>query len=88
VNRFVALVAVSLAFAVGASMAQAQQRNASPDRERVRQACAADIQRLCAGVQPGGGQLVRCIREHRSELSPACQEALAAARAARSTQSR
>lgn len=34
--------------------------------------CARDVQRLCYGVQPGGGRLVRCLLSHGGKLSPAC----------------
>jgi hypothetical protein len=44
-------------------------------------ACAPDIQKLCKGVQPGGGRIVQCLREHESELSQACK-AVVTARAA------
>jgi len=36
--------------------------------------CAADVQKLCAGVQPGGGRIRDCIRQHESELSEACKK--------------
>ena len=40
--------------------------------------CAADVARLCGGVQPGGRAIVRCLKAHESELSPACQARRAA----------
>ena len=64
-----------------ASVGLAQQ--APPAPTAVRQACQADIQKLCAGVQPGGGRIRECILQHRDELSPPCREALASARAHR-----
>lgn len=76
------LAAIVAAFAF-ASLAQAQQQSAPPNMEKVRQACGADIQRLCAGIQSGGGRLMQCMRGHQSELSPECQTALASARSAR-----
>jgi len=50
---------------------QARQRIA-----QLREACAGDVQNLCAGVQPGRGGIARCLREHESELSGQCREAV------------
>lgn len=41
-------------------------------RQAVRQLCAADAGKHCGHLQPGQGRVVRCLREHRAELSPAC----------------
>lgn len=38
--------------------------------------CREDQERLCAGVRPGEGRIVRCLRERSSELSPECRQAL------------
>jgi len=46
---------------------------ASPDA--LRAACTADAQRLCAGVQPGGGRIVACLKEHKDSLSDQCKQA-------------
>ena len=42
----------------------------------VRQACSADLQQHCAGVQPGGGRLRACVAEHFSSFSDPCKQAL------------
>jgi peptide subunit release factor 1 (eRF1) len=34
--------------------------------------CADDIAKLCKDVNPGGGRLANCLKEHEKELSPAC----------------
>jgi hypothetical protein len=47
---------------------------------RIRAACGRDFQRLCRGVQPGGGRVVQCLLAHRGALSPACSADLAAAK--------
>ena len=36
--------------------------------------CAADVERLCKGVQPEEGRVARCMKEHENELSPGCKE--------------
>jgi hypothetical protein len=43
----------------------------------VRAACQSDIRALCGAVQPGGGRIRDCMREHRTELSAACKIAIA-----------
>jgi len=42
--------------------------------------CAQDAARLCKGVQPGGGRVAKCMKEHEKELSPACRENAAKAK--------
>ncbi len=43
----------------------------------VRAACQGDIQTLCGSLQPGGGRIRDCMREHRAELSATCKIAIA-----------
>jgi hypothetical protein len=45
----------------------------------IRQACGAEIQRLCAGVQPGEGRLRSCVKEHFTDFSEPCRQALLSA---------
>ena len=40
-------------------------------------ACMSDIKTLCGSIQPGGGRIRDCMREHRAELSIACKVAIA-----------
>ena len=46
-----------------------------------RTACKGDDQRLCNNVSPGGGRIMKCFKEHESELSSQCKAALADAKA-------
>jgi hypothetical protein len=41
---------------------------------------------FCGGLQPGGGRIRTCIREHFAELSPGCKQALIQARQQRQQQ--
>jgi hypothetical protein len=34
--------------------------------------CRADMERLCSGVPPGGGRIVRCLKAHKMEMSVGC----------------
>lgn len=38
-----------------------------------REACEDDVLSLCAGVKPGGGRIIKCLKEHESELSHECK---------------
>ena len=35
--------------------------------------CKPDIEKFCKGVKPGHGAVIQCLREHESELTPACK---------------
>jgi len=41
----------------------------------LRAGCAQDAQTLCAGVQPGGGRILACLKEHKDALSDKCKQA-------------
>jgi hypothetical protein len=40
------------------------------------QLCRADSDRLCAGVVPGGGRILACLKGQISQLSPPCAQAM------------
>lgn len=42
-------------------------------------ACVDDIKKLCASVDPGGGRVAGCVKEHLNDLSPPCQNLVAEA---------
>jgi hypothetical protein len=44
--------------------------------EEAKHICAKDIEKFCAGVKPGGGRLIKCLKPHIDELTPACREEL------------
>lgn len=75
-------VAVTMALALPAC-AHAGGDSRSSRRARaaaLRDACHDDFTRLCDGVQPGGGRVAACLREHAPDLSPTCHQALTDAR--------
>jgi len=55
--------------------AQSALANAQQTLAAIRAACAEDAQKLCAGVQPGGGRIVACLKEHKDSLSDQCKQA-------------
>jgi len=40
------------------------------------QACSGDIAQFCKDIQPGGGRIIKCLREHDKELSSSCSAKL------------
>jgi hypothetical protein len=78
---------ISLGFAIAASAAMADDPPAAqptPAQQKtmqeLRAACQTDIQKLCAGVQPGGGRIIACLKEHKEEVSDGCKQAIQKAR--------
>lgn len=43
-------------------------------------ACKADADKLCKDVQPGEGRIARCLKQHETNVSPACRDAMRQAR--------
>lgn len=41
--------------------------------QEFREACEDDVLRFCGDVRPGGGRIVRCLKQHEPELSPDCR---------------
>ena len=52
-----------------APVAMAQQRSAG--------VCVADIKAKCAGVEPGEGRIIACVKTHAAEFSEPCKARLA-----------
>jgi Cysteine rich repeat len=41
----------------------------------LRAGCTDDAKKLCAGVQPGGGRILACLKDHKDALSDQCRQA-------------
>ena len=48
--------------------------------EEAKQACGNDLKKFCADVAPGGGRLLKCLKQHLKEISPECREKVVADR--------
>jgi hypothetical protein len=75
------LLTTSIGLLAVAQGASAQGQAASPNPQAVaaaRASCAGDLQRLCPGVQPGGGRLIACLKQHKDEVSDGCKRAVMA----------
>lgn len=71
-----------LAMLLLATTAQAQQLNPQ-QMQQVRSACEADVRRLCAGIQPGGGRLMACLQQNAPSVSQPCADTLKSIQTAR-----
>jgi phage terminase large subunit-like protein len=76
-----------LGLAIAASVVMADEPPAAqptPAQQKamqaVRAACETDAQKLCAGVQPGGGRVVACLKEHKDQVSDGCKQAISKAK--------
>ena len=46
---------------------------ANEGAQAVAQACKADVEKLCPGVQPGEGRIGACLKEHKADVSKPCK---------------
>ena len=69
------LLSMTVSSVSPARAAQSAQAGDQQSLAAIRTACAEDAKKLCAGVQPGGGQIVACLREHKDSLSDGCRKA-------------
>jgi Cysteine rich repeat len=89
-NRSVLLAAMTIASLIG-TIAVAPAQTAVPQMKSQAMAlaamCKADYDRLCQGVQPGGGRILSCLNANAEKLSASCRGALpdASALASRAT---
>jgi hypothetical protein len=41
-----------------------------------RAACETDVQKLCPDVQPGGGRILACLKQHQADVTEGCKQAV------------
>src|ERR1700694_4673322 len=74
-NASCLLLSLTVSSLSPARAAQSAQAGDQQSLAAIQAACAEDAQKLCAGVQPGGGRIVACLREHKDSLSDRCKKA-------------
>ena len=42
----------------------------------IRTYCMSDMERLCKGIEPGGGRILKCLKAHKKEMTVGCAQAL------------
>jgi hypothetical protein len=62
------IVAIGLLVATTASRAQ--------ELEDIKTYCMEDIERLCKGIEPGGGRILKCLKANTKAMSVGCAQAL------------
>lgn len=77
---------LALAATLAAGLVTPALAQGGPAAQKLRAACAQDIETLCPGVQPGGGRILQCLKGHQKEVTPECTAAIEEARAARKAQ--
>jgi hypothetical protein len=50
--------------------------NAQSAMEDLRTYCKSDIERLCPGIKPGGGRIIKCLKANKKEMTVGCAQAL------------
>jgi len=76
---------MSAAFPVACSAQTQLSPQMRSEVKTLMQICRGDYDRLCAGVQPGGGRVLACLHEHSHQVSAACGQALPRADALRNS---
>lgn len=56
---------------------KAEVENRKQRFEADKKACEGDVKQFCNDVQPGGGRIINCLKQHENELSPSCKNAFA-----------
>src|SRR5208282_4597216 len=74
-NASCLLLSLTVSSVSTARAGQSAQAGDQQSLAAIRAACAEDAQKLCATVQPGGGRIVACLKEHKDSLSDRCKQA-------------
>ena len=67
-------IALFMAMA-GASLSVSAEMSPA-EKQALRTYCKADVERLCANVEPGGGRIKECLMAQKDSISVGCAKAL------------
>lgn len=71
VRPFMALILATTSLTVLAAEPPTDQ-----ELQAIRTYCKSDVERLCKGVEPGGGRIKACLQAQVNEMSVGCAKAL------------
>lgn len=80
-NRKLLGAALVMALLPAGAIAQDAQSKSSPERaearQKVRTACAGDIEKFCASIERAKGAMRACLEQHQASLTEGCNAARA-----------
>lgn len=44
-----------------------------PKEQKMGNPCKADIEKLCAGIEPGDGRMMKCMKDNEDKMSAECK---------------
>lgn len=56
---------------------KAQHEKMKEARHEMKEACKGDIEKFCADIKKGRGRIMKCMKQHKDELSEGCRSEMA-----------
>lgn len=67
-------MSVAAAMVIAGALLLGGSADAAPAERQRQGPCSDDVAKFCKDVQPGGGRMARCLKQHEQELSPSCKQ--------------